>query len=520
MSQRNTAIIYTRSSKDRGDGVSVAAQVRALKKLADDMGVQIVGKYSDVVQSGKDEHRPDFQRLLNDMADGARLFDMILIYDTSRLARNRFLAQRFKQDATKRGIKLVFATIPEGLDEVSHMMLESQFEVMDQAHSMFSKQKGMAGMAENVRKGFRAGGSAPMGYRLDYVDQGSVRDGKPVFKTKLAPSDEFLVVGQYLALRAQGVGRKRAMQLAGLAKATSTMNGVEHNALTYAGHTVWNMHREFKAKEGYVGGKAGSKKYRPREEWVIARNTHERAISDEQAEAILVMLEKASEKVVMVGKPNHLLVGLLVSPSGERFTGEAGKHYRTRVGRWLSMSAVDEAVVSHVLKDIQSPQFVRALLESSKKVDMPSHAGLDEMVKRERAMAGQLDRLLDVASNLEDPAPAYRKIDMIEKERASIAQALAKEEQKKQAAMAVHNIDEGDVMKMLKRIAHAIGKVDKAMLKDLMLELCNKILLDSNTGECKIHYRVKVGGRIDLASPRGCATNPALTYATSFRLAA
>jgi len=489
-------------------------------KLAADKGAQVVAKYSDVVQSGKDEYRPDFQRLLADMADPCRNFDMIMIYDTSRLARNRLLAQQFKRDAERRGIKVVFATIPEGLDEVSHMMLDSQFEVMDQAHSMFSKQKGLAGMAENVRRGFRAGGRAPMGYALKYHDTGSVRDGKPVLKSTLVPNHEFLPVGKYLALRAECVGRKRAMERAGLSKSVSTMNGVDHNAMTYAGHTVWNMHREFKVGEGYVGGKKGSKKYRPRDEWVVQRDTHEAAITDAQADAVLDMLEKATHKFVYTGKHEHLLVGLLLAPNGERFTGEAGKHYRVRRGRWLNMQVVDQAVVMRVMKDIQSPRFVSALLEASKVADVPPQSGLDEMVKRERDLAGQLDKLLDVASNLADPAPAYRKIDVIEKERVGIAQALAKAEQAAREAAAVNNINEGDVMKMLKRIANAIGKVDKSMLKDLMMKVCSKILLDPKTGECEIHYRFKATDRICLASPRERVANPELTYITHFKLAA
>jgi len=471
-------------------------------------------------RSSKDEYRPDFQRLLTDMACPSRMFDMILIYDTSRLARNRLLAQQFKRDAERRGIKVVFATIPEGLDEVSHMMLDSQFEVMDQAHSMFSKQKGLAGMAENVRRGFRAGGRAPMGYALKYHDTGTVRDGKPVLKSTLVPNHEFIAVGKYLVLRAEGVARKRAMERAGLQKSESSMNGVDHNALTYAGHTVWNRRREFKKGEGYAGGARGAKKYRPRSEWIVQRDTHQAAITDAQAEAVLDLLEKSTHKFVSTGKHEHLLVGLLIAPSGERFTGEAGKHYRIRRGRWLNMQVVNQAVVMRVMKDIQSPRFVSALLDASKVADVSPHSGLDEMVKRERELAGQIDKLLDVASNLADPAPAYRKIDVIEKERVGIAQALAKAEQDARAAMAVNNINEGDVMKMLKRIANEIGRVDKAMLKDLMMKVCSKILLDPKTGECEIHYRFRATDRIYLASPRVSDANPELTYITKFKLAA
>lgn len=56
---------------------------------------------------------------------------------------------------------------------------------MDEVHSLMSREKGLAGMAENVRAGFRAGGRAPYCYRLVSIDTGSIRDGEPVTKTRL-----------------------------------------------------------------------------------------------------------------------------------------------------------------------------------------------------------------------------------------------------------------------------------------------------------------------------------------------
>jgi len=50
--------------------------------------------------------------------------------------------------------------------------------------------------------------------------------------------------------------------------------GVEWNALTYAGHTVWNRH----APNG------GGTKMRPRSSWQMTRDTHEALISDAEAE--------------------------------------------------------------------------------------------------------------------------------------------------------------------------------------------------------------------------------------------
>ena len=143
--------------------------------------------------------------------------------------------------------------------------------------------QGLSGMRENVRQGFRAGGRAPMGYELERHETGAIRDGKPVTKSKLVPNRDAPVVKDYLTARAKGTPRAKA----GLPqiKATSKI-GIEWNSLTYAGHTVWNVHAE-----------AGSgRKRRPRSEWVIQRETHDALINDDQAEVIIGRLENYNRK--------------------------------------------------------------------------------------------------------------------------------------------------------------------------------------------------------------------------------
>jgi len=56
------AVIYCRSSKDRHD-VSIDVQRIDLRRMAEQRGLQIVDEFADVVESGKDEDRPGFQKL-------------------------------------------------------------------------------------------------------------------------------------------------------------------------------------------------------------------------------------------------------------------------------------------------------------------------------------------------------------------------------------------------------------------------------------------------------------------------
>jgi site-specific DNA recombinase len=162
MSQR--ACLYLRSSKDRSD-VSIDAQRRELQKLAGSRNYLIIQEYTDVVESAKDEQRPGFQALLRDLKSSHCEWTVLMMVDTSRLSRRRYAAQVFKHEAKKRGVEIVYSKVPE-VDPITNVLLEAVFESFDEVHTLMSKEKGLAGMAENVKQGFRAGGRAPRGYVL------------------------------------------------------------------------------------------------------------------------------------------------------------------------------------------------------------------------------------------------------------------------------------------------------------------------------------------------------------------
>jgi site-specific DNA recombinase len=102
------AAIYLRSRKDRSD-VSIDTQRRQLQQLATERGYTIVAEFSDVVESGKDELRDRFQKLLGAVRTKRRGWDTLLILDTSRLARRRHISLVFEEvEARKHGVRVVY----------------------------------------------------------------------------------------------------------------------------------------------------------------------------------------------------------------------------------------------------------------------------------------------------------------------------------------------------------------------------------------------------------------------------
>jgi len=384
------AAMYLRSSKDRSD-VSLAAQRRELEKLAASRSLTVAKTYEDAVESGSTENRPGFIELVRALKHSSRGWEYLLVYDTSRIARRRYIAQAIKHEAKKRGVTILYARMPSDLDPVAELVLESVFEAMDEAHSIMSRQKGLAGMAENVRRGFRAGGRAPIGYQLQALTTGTIREGSPVMKSKLMPGAGAAMIGEYLTARANGIPRTIAARKTGM-PATSLI-GVEWNALTYAGHTVWNRH----APNG------GGTKMRPRAAWQMTRDTHTALISDAAAETILTRLETShvgrSVSQAMAAKSDYLLTGLLYTGDGQMWVAH-GKYYRLKrrdatPGKTVRADMIESAVLEQVEAGMKSDLFLRNLLiaaQRSRRAADPA-AAIDQQIaklEKEKGRAAEL----------------------------------------------------------------------------------------------------------------------------------
>lgn len=309
--------------------MSIDAQRRKLQELALNKKITIVGEYVDAVESGKDSDRLGFQNLIRDIRLRNRDWDIVLVLDTSRIARRRHLSMIFEEHECKRhSINIIYNSLPDS-DPITEMLLKSVLQAMDEWHSLTSKAKELAGMAENVKQGFRAGGSAPKGYKLHKMETGAVREGMPVTKTKLVINEDAQFVKSYLIQRSAGISRARAINSVAKNWPQTTLLSIEQNALTYAGHTVWNRHAEKSEGGGYVG----SQKYRPEKEWEIKRNTHEALITDEQADLILEQLKLKKTTRIRDSKDSYLLTGLLKNSSGSNWHGSGDGSYRLDKGK-------------------------------------------------------------------------------------------------------------------------------------------------------------------------------------------
>lgn len=504
------AAIYLRSSKDRHD-LSLDAQRRALHQHAADQGLAIVAEYADAVESGKDDDRPGFQQLLAALKDRARGWEAVLALDTSRIARRRHLALIFEHEAEKAGVAVRYRSVPD-TDPITGMLLRSILQAMDEWHSLTSKAKGLAGMAESVRQGWRAGGRAPRGYQLDHQPTGSLRDGQPVIRSRLIPGDDAARVAAYLQARAQGKPRGTAVAISGIDD--SSLNELEWQALTYAGHTVWNMHSE---RSG--GGAKGGRKRRARSEWQITRNTHPALITDDEAEALLTQLETRSGRRNRASDHVYMLSGLLVDSQGKPYAGEWSKGagaYRVGKGKRISAALIERAVLDTVFADLGAPETAALIAERMRAQSAPQGKprDLSALKRRLKTLESKIARLVELIAEDADAAPAYRRsVAQLERDRQAVADELDDAERSSEQADLIALWSAADVQRLLGTLRESLdadreqGHARK--LRDTLAALIERIEYDAETRKAVIHYRLT---GVNVASPRGFGVAPACKW--------
>ena len=511
------AALYLRSSKDRND-VSPDAQRRALVELAASRGETVVAEFVDSVESGKDKDRPGFQALIRAIHNTRRGWDTVLMYDTARLSRRREISIIFEEtDCRRNGVRVVYRSLPE-MPALSELLLKSMMQAMDEYHSISSRERGLAGMAENVRKGYRAGGKAPLGYLLKRVDTGASRDGAAVTKSILEPDPKTAkLVTAYLQARATGLSLAKAQEQSGLTRIPkTTLIGIEWNALTYAGHTVWNVHAEM-TEDGYVGGA----KRRPRSEWVIQRDTHPALISEAEAELLLGRLQARAEarrarKVVQRDRQSAaLLGGRLVAPDGRKYWSEADR-YRLKgtPSRSIARGRIDEPVLERVLDDLGSGDFAAVLLQGTRDtlVKDADPAVAEALKGRIAIYTARIAKLMDLALAMESQAPALRRIDDLEIERAELERQLADHESKSAQVKALDQVTVQDVQRELASIIE-LARDGEIGIGAVVMALVDRVELDPVSLDARLHYRVASDSStcglfnpepgVKVASPRG-----------------
>ncbi|MCL2840102.1 MAG: recombinase family protein [Defluviitaleaceae bacterium] len=167
------AVIYARFSSHSQNEQSIEGQLKACYEYAERQGYKVIGEYIDRALSGTTDNRPEFLRMIEDSSK--RRFEVIIVYQLDRFARNRYDSATYKARLKKNGVKVVSAR--ENIsDDASGVLMEALLEGMAEYYSVELGQKIRRGMDINASKCLATGSNPGLGFKVDsdrryYIDE-------------------------------------------------------------------------------------------------------------------------------------------------------------------------------------------------------------------------------------------------------------------------------------------------------------------------------------------------------------
>lgn len=149
---RKTAVLYARFSCSKQREVSIDDQLRTCHEYCEREGIDVVGVYTDYALSGKTDHRPDFQRMINNAPES----DYVVVYMMERFSRGKYDPSIYKAKLEEKGVKVLSALeyIPDAPEGI---LMEKILEGQAAYFSLDVARKTRRGMESNARKAMNNG---------------------------------------------------------------------------------------------------------------------------------------------------------------------------------------------------------------------------------------------------------------------------------------------------------------------------------------------------------------------------
>ena len=318
-------VLYARvsSEKQAEKDLSIAAQLKALRKYALERGWEVYKEFVDEAESARSANRPAFKEMVALGKQKHKFFDAILVWKLSRFARNREDSIIYKSLLRKYGISVI--SINEQVDETpAGKLLEGMIEVIDEFYSINLAQDTIRGMKENAGRGYHNGGTIPIGYTAKKVMDGANE------KTRLEPDEVFApIIQRIFQMCVSGMGAKDIVKtLNGEGLKTNSgkpwnKNGVYYilKNEVYTGTLLWNRQNKSQGKP------------RPKDpnEVIRLENNHPAIIDRKTFERVQELLNERSPAITHPRTINSdfLLSGMLYcGKCGLRMLGCAAKSSR------------------------------------------------------------------------------------------------------------------------------------------------------------------------------------------------
>ncbi len=172
------AAVYVRMSSDRQE-LSISTQLAAIHAYAEAHGLDVVRVYEDAAKSGLQlSNREGMKRLLREVMDESRPFDVVLVYDVSRWGRFQDIdaAAYYEYTCRLHGAKVIYVQEVFGTDEEPMTaLLKTLKRAMAAEYARDLGVKSRAGQDRAVHLGYQMGQLPCIGLTRVAIDRFGVR---------------------------------------------------------------------------------------------------------------------------------------------------------------------------------------------------------------------------------------------------------------------------------------------------------------------------------------------------------
>ncbi|OLE55409.1 MAG: hypothetical protein AUG51_02830 [Acidobacteria bacterium 13_1_20CM_3_53_8] len=367
--------IYARvSSEEQREGQTIDSQIAELERYAREKQWTLVTTYKDEGWSGSLLARPELDRLRDDASK--RKFDIVLLNDVDRLARDVTHLGIIKRDLERNGIQVIFRKLPAEKSPTYNLMVNILGSFAEFEREMISDRmrRGRRHKVE-VRQQF-IGTRPAYGYHYVLKDRVARKDGY----LEIVPAEAAVVRQMYSWVSEEGLSIHKVMKRLNEAKALARKgNPWAKSSVTrilrseiYAG--VWYYNKLYSCEptkpvliKKYKHSLKSSTRLRAREEWIpVVLPLELRIIEREQW--LKVQRQIDSNIVFSLRNTRHLyLLRGLISCGGcsAAYVGDPGKgkfcyrcSKRCKMFPSIIEHTLDEAVWSAVEKAVLNPTII------------------------------------------------------------------------------------------------------------------------------------------------------------------
>lgn len=294
-------VSYLRYSSDNQREESIFAQRRVIEAYAEKKGLRIVREYVDEAQSAKNDDRPSFLQMIDDITSGIVQPDYVLVHKFNRFARNRYDAAIYRRKLKQSGARLIAVAQPIG-DEPEGIILEAMLDAIAEYQNVDLGREVFKGLKENAIQGMTTGGKPPLGFDVD----------KETKKYKINES-EAVIIRLIFDMVRDGTSYVKIMEECnkrgyktkrGKAFGQNSIHDILRNE-KYCGRLVFHKRDH---------DERNSHKFRPKEEWVVVDDVIPAIVAVEQWEEVQKIMDGRKRELTAPkakGDNPYLLTGKL-----------------------------------------------------------------------------------------------------------------------------------------------------------------------------------------------------------------